>query len=146
MSAEEFRARILELDTKIDFHKELLKKLHNDKSLQRQPNVVHDPIARLLLEISSQIFLQSLSPLPKLRGMSPCCLRGAVVSLQASRVLHQFELDVRRCGFYEARCLWAWHSFPAAAYLTQSLGVPVPCHTWTDIALSTSDLWDSHSD
>ncbi|KAF7361505.1 F-box domain-containing protein [Mycena sanguinolenta] len=67
MSAEELRARILELGTKIDFHKELLKKLQNDKSLlQRQLNAVLDPVARLPVEISSEIFQQSLSPFPKL--------------------------------------------------------------------------------
>ncbi|KAJ6510716.1 hypothetical protein C8R45DRAFT_964933 [Mycena sanguinolenta] len=65
MSTDELRARIRELDTKIHFHKELLKQLQNDKSLlQRQLNAVHDPIARLPLEISSKIFLQSLPPLP----------------------------------------------------------------------------------
>ncbi|KAJ6510707.1 hypothetical protein C8R45DRAFT_775783, partial [Mycena sanguinolenta] len=85
--------RIRELDTKIDFHKELLKQLQNDKSLlQRQLNAVHDPIARLPLEISSQIFLQSL-PHPK----------------------------------------------PGASDVPMLL-LNV-CNTWTDIALSTPDLW-----
>ncbi|KAJ7242400.1 hypothetical protein B0H12DRAFT_1221390, partial [Mycena haematopus] len=63
MSAQELRARIMKLDTEIELQRELLKKLEHDKSLaQRQLNAVLDPIARLPLEICSEIFLQSRSP------------------------------------------------------------------------------------
>ncbi|KAJ7242388.1 hypothetical protein B0H12DRAFT_1236782 [Mycena haematopus] len=66
MSVPELRARIMELDTEINLQRELLKKLEHDKSLvQRQLNAVFDPMARLPLEICSEIFLQSLSPLPQ---------------------------------------------------------------------------------
>ncbi|KAJ7787108.1 hypothetical protein B0H14DRAFT_3893292 [Mycena olivaceomarginata] len=45
--------------------KELLKKLEQDRSLaRRQLNAVMDPVARLPLEISSEIFLQTLGPSP----------------------------------------------------------------------------------
>ncbi|KAJ7235095.1 hypothetical protein B0H12DRAFT_151544 [Mycena haematopus] len=59
------RARIAKLDTEIGLQRQLLKKLECDKSLvQRQLNDVLDPVARLPLEISSEIFLQSLPPFP----------------------------------------------------------------------------------
>ncbi|KAJ7218864.1 hypothetical protein B0H12DRAFT_1271728 [Mycena haematopus] len=68
-SVPELRARIMELDTEINLQKELrvIKKLEHDKSLvQSQLNAVLDPIARLPFEISSGIFLHSLSgPFPE---------------------------------------------------------------------------------
>ncbi|KAJ7242394.1 hypothetical protein B0H12DRAFT_1326074 [Mycena haematopus] len=68
MSVPELRARIMELDsTEIDLQKEprVFRKLEHDKSLvQRQLDAVLDPIARLPVEISSEIFLQSLSGSP----------------------------------------------------------------------------------
>ncbi|KAJ7827993.1 hypothetical protein B0H13DRAFT_304412 [Mycena leptocephala] len=58
---EALRARIDKLSTEINMQTELLKKLQHDKSLvQRQLNAVLDPVARLPVEISSEIFLQSL--------------------------------------------------------------------------------------
>ncbi|KAF7361483.1 F-box domain-containing protein [Mycena sanguinolenta] len=63
MSAEELRARIVKLESEIELQKKLLKKLEKDKSLaQGQLNAVLDPVARLPLEISSEILLQSLAP------------------------------------------------------------------------------------
>ncbi|KAF7361441.1 hypothetical protein MSAN_01177200 [Mycena sanguinolenta] len=65
MSVRELRARIAKLDTEIDIQRELLKKLERDKSLiQRQLNKLIDPVARLPLEISSEIFLQCMWPFP----------------------------------------------------------------------------------
>ncbi|KAJ7902857.1 hypothetical protein B0H14DRAFT_3708329 [Mycena olivaceomarginata] len=64
--AEQLRARIGNLETEIDLQKRLLRKLEDDKRLaQRQLNAVLDPVARLPLEISSEIFVQSLAPFPK---------------------------------------------------------------------------------
>ncbi|KAJ7896289.1 hypothetical protein B0H14DRAFT_499871 [Mycena olivaceomarginata] len=58
---ELLRARIEEISSKIDLQKELLRKLERDKSVaQRQLNSVVDPVARLPLEISSEIFLRYL--------------------------------------------------------------------------------------
>jgi hypothetical protein len=58
---ESLRARIEEISSEIDLQKELLRKLERDKSVaQRQLNSVVDPVARLPLEISSEIFLQYL--------------------------------------------------------------------------------------
>ncbi|KAJ7871231.1 hypothetical protein B0H14DRAFT_2724858 [Mycena olivaceomarginata] len=65
MAIQELRARIMKLDTEIGLQRELLKKLQRDKSLaQRQLNAVVDPVARLPLEIASDIFLRTLAPLP----------------------------------------------------------------------------------
>ncbi|KAF8155304.1 hypothetical protein K438DRAFT_1987022 [Mycena galopus ATCC 62051] len=67
MSAAELRARIVKLDMEIELQKSLLAKLEHDKKLlNRQLNVLVDPVARLPLEISSEIFLQCLrDPFPK---------------------------------------------------------------------------------
>ncbi|KAJ6516810.1 hypothetical protein C8R47DRAFT_405371 [Mycena vitilis] len=65
-TVEELQARITTLSTKIDVQKNVLRSLEKEKSLaQRQLNSVLDPVARLPLEISSEIFLQSLPPFPK---------------------------------------------------------------------------------
>ncbi|KAJ7646035.1 hypothetical protein DFH06DRAFT_1210941 [Mycena polygramma] len=93
MSVEDLRARIAKLSAEIDLQKELLNRLEHDKSLaQRQLNAAVDPMARLPVEISSEIFLQSLPPTPK---------PGVAQPLLLLRI----------------------------------------CHAWTDIALSTPDLW-----
>ncbi|KAJ7646039.1 hypothetical protein DFH06DRAFT_1300825 [Mycena polygramma] len=63
---DELREHIVKLSIEIDVQKELLKKLEHDRSLvQRQLNAVVDPVARLPVEISSEIFLQSLPPVPE---------------------------------------------------------------------------------
>ncbi|KAJ7788795.1 hypothetical protein B0H13DRAFT_1676394, partial [Mycena leptocephala] len=66
MSVQELRARIDKLSTEIVLQRRLLEKLEKDKSLvQRQLNSVLDPVARFPLEISSEIFLCCLPPLPE---------------------------------------------------------------------------------
>jgi hypothetical protein len=68
MSVTELQARIAKLSTYIDLQKEVLKHLEREKRLvQRRLNAVLDPVARLPLEISSEIFLCSLprAPLPE---------------------------------------------------------------------------------
>ncbi|KAJ6510692.1 hypothetical protein C8R45DRAFT_1207568 [Mycena sanguinolenta] len=63
MPVQELRARIVKLETEINLQKKLLKKLEQDISLaQRQLNAALDPVARLPIEISSEIFLLSLAP------------------------------------------------------------------------------------
>ncbi|KAJ7640390.1 hypothetical protein DFH06DRAFT_1052815 [Mycena polygramma] len=62
-SVERLRARIAELSTEIGRQKEVLRNLETDKSLlQRRLNAAVDPVARLPLELSSEIFIQSLPP------------------------------------------------------------------------------------
>ncbi|KAJ6488930.1 hypothetical protein C8R45DRAFT_778562, partial [Mycena sanguinolenta] len=57
--------RIVALDSEIELQKKLLGGLENDKALAlRQLNAALDPVARLPLEISSEIFLQSLAARP----------------------------------------------------------------------------------
>ncbi|KAF8212099.1 hypothetical protein K438DRAFT_1226965 [Mycena galopus ATCC 62051] len=65
MSAEELEARIVELDAEIDTQKELLRQLESTKiGTKRRLNAIRDPLARLPLEISSEIFLQCLPSCP----------------------------------------------------------------------------------
>ncbi|KAF7328815.1 hypothetical protein MVEN_02510400 [Mycena venus] len=66
MSVEELRARLDKLSSEIDFQESLVRKLKQDRSIvQRQLNATLDPVTRLPLEISSEIFIQSLAPLPQ---------------------------------------------------------------------------------
>ncbi|KAJ7680112.1 hypothetical protein B0H17DRAFT_1182130 [Mycena rosella] len=61
MSIQELHARINDVSADIDRQKEVLKKLEHSKSaLQRQLNAIRDPVSRLPLEISSEIFIQCL--------------------------------------------------------------------------------------
>ncbi|KAF7361285.1 F-box domain-containing protein [Mycena sanguinolenta] len=63
MSIEALQARITEISSEIALQEKLLQRLRHEKSLvQRELNEAVDPIARLPLEISSQIFLQCLAP------------------------------------------------------------------------------------
>ncbi|KAJ7680714.1 hypothetical protein DFH06DRAFT_427415 [Mycena polygramma] len=65
MSVQDLRARIVKLSTDIETHKTLLKQLEREKCLvQRRLNAALDPVARLPLEISSEIFLHCLPALP----------------------------------------------------------------------------------
>ncbi|KAJ6477616.1 hypothetical protein C8R45DRAFT_363395, partial [Mycena sanguinolenta] len=65
MSVDELRARIVTLNSEIELQKKLLDKLEKDKKIvQCQLNTALDPVARLPLEISSDIFLQSLPTRP----------------------------------------------------------------------------------
>ncbi|KAJ7896373.1 hypothetical protein B0H14DRAFT_500837, partial [Mycena olivaceomarginata] len=66
MTIDELRACLVKLNTEIALHREALKSLEQDRSaVQRQMNAALDPVARLPLEISSEIFLQSLPRFPK---------------------------------------------------------------------------------
>ncbi|KAJ7315373.1 hypothetical protein DFH08DRAFT_715598, partial [Mycena albidolilacea] len=65
-SAKELRARIVKLETEIERQKKLLTNLECDKKpAQRQLNAVLDPVARLPLEISSEIFVLSRTAFPE---------------------------------------------------------------------------------
>ncbi|KAJ7102812.1 hypothetical protein C8R44DRAFT_808579 [Mycena epipterygia] len=66
ISVQEVRAHIEKLSVDIDRQKEVLKQLQQCKSAaQRQLNSIFDPVARLPLEISSDIFIRCLPPIPK---------------------------------------------------------------------------------
>ncbi|KAJ6525106.1 hypothetical protein DFH09DRAFT_936997, partial [Mycena vulgaris] len=65
MSAEELELRIDKLSADIIQQKEVLKQLESSKSAaQRQLNAIRDPVARLPLEISSDILIQCLPVRP----------------------------------------------------------------------------------
>ncbi|KAJ7506883.1 hypothetical protein B0H11DRAFT_2323538, partial [Mycena galericulata] len=72
--AEDLRKRIKEISSTITHHREILRDLEKQKSsLQGELNSIRDPMARLPLEISSNIFMQCLSTtntitLPNPRG------------------------------------------------------------------------------
>ncbi|KAJ7509563.1 hypothetical protein B0H11DRAFT_1252325 [Mycena galericulata] len=66
MSVHELEARIEKLSANIARQKEILTELEKSKSLvQRQLNAVRDPVARLPLELSSEIFVRCLPPFPE---------------------------------------------------------------------------------
>ncbi|KAF7328820.1 hypothetical protein MVEN_02510900 [Mycena venus] len=103
MSVADLQARISKLSVEIDVQKEVLKKLEQDKILaQRQLNAVRDPVARLPLEISSEIFLQSLSLIPQSRA-----LQGSMLLLNICTAWSAIALS--------ATTLWA------------TLHIPSPC-------------------
>ncbi|KAJ7029989.1 hypothetical protein C8F04DRAFT_1114951 [Mycena alexandri] len=67
MSAKELEARIDEISADIVVQRELKQLVHSKSAVQRQLNSLRDPVARLPLEISSEIFLWCLpdhSPRP----------------------------------------------------------------------------------
>ncbi|KAJ7641646.1 hypothetical protein FB45DRAFT_900678, partial [Roridomyces roridus] len=64
---QELQAQIDKVCKDIEFQKQALRNLERSKSvLQRQLNTLRDPIARLPVEVSSEIFLQCLPPRPEL--------------------------------------------------------------------------------
>ncbi|KAJ7457929.1 hypothetical protein B0H11DRAFT_202993 [Mycena galericulata] len=66
MSVKELQARIEKISTDIERQKEVLHDLERSKSLaQRQLNAIRDSVARLPLEISTEIFIQCLPLLPE---------------------------------------------------------------------------------
>ncbi|KAJ7046910.1 hypothetical protein C8F04DRAFT_1227078, partial [Mycena alexandri] len=66
MSVQKVQARIDNLTAEIERQKKVLDQLERSKkAAYRQLNAIRDPVARLPLEISSEIFLQCLSFSPK---------------------------------------------------------------------------------
>ncbi|KAJ7657497.1 hypothetical protein B0H17DRAFT_1337866 [Mycena rosella] len=62
MSVKELQTRIEDVSADIDRQKQVLTKLERSRSaLQRQLNAIRDPVSRLPLEISSEIFMRCLS-------------------------------------------------------------------------------------
>ncbi|KAJ7774949.1 hypothetical protein B0H16DRAFT_1408086, partial [Mycena metata] len=66
MSVKDIEARIDELSAEIERQKNILDQLERSRKVAyRQLNAIRDPVARLPLEISSEIFLQCLSLSPR---------------------------------------------------------------------------------
>ncbi|KAJ7302093.1 hypothetical protein DFH08DRAFT_906039 [Mycena albidolilacea] len=124
MSAQQLRTRIEELSSEIALQKRLLKKLQQDKSVALgQLNAVMDPVARLPLEISSEIFLQCLVPncTPTQGDPSPRPMAGA-------RHLPMLLLNVSNAWRFIAistPALWSAMqiAFPCAQRLTRLLPI-----------------------
>ncbi|KAJ7453639.1 hypothetical protein B0H11DRAFT_1740939, partial [Mycena galericulata] len=65
LTAEALETRLAKISADIELQKAVLKNLEHSKILvRRQLNSVRDPVARLPLEISSEIFIQCLRPFP----------------------------------------------------------------------------------
>ncbi|KAJ7621605.1 hypothetical protein DFH06DRAFT_773949 [Mycena polygramma] len=114
MSVEELRARVAELTTKIELQKTLLKDLEKEKSsVLRKLNSVFDPVARLPLELSTEIFLQTLPIYPK-PGVNHApmlflniCHAWAEIALSLSPLWASIGIDLPRAeGFDELLQVW----------------------------------------
>ncbi|KAJ7343354.1 hypothetical protein DFH08DRAFT_746875, partial [Mycena albidolilacea] len=66
MALQELLARISQLSAEIDTQSKVLRQLEDSKrAAERQLNAIRDPVARLPLELSSEIFLRCLPSRPK---------------------------------------------------------------------------------
>ncbi|KAJ7748801.1 hypothetical protein DFH07DRAFT_1035568, partial [Mycena maculata] len=114
MSVQELEARLEKISADIDLQRELLKKLENSKILvQRQLNAVRDPVARLPLEISSEIFIQSLSPRPEPGSQNipmlllNVCNTWTNIALSTPRLWAVIHVDFPQAESFR-RCLETW--------------------------------------
>ncbi|KAJ6465095.1 hypothetical protein C8R47DRAFT_1155630 [Mycena vitilis] len=114
MSVEELRARAAELSTEIELQKTLLKDLEKEKSsVLRKLNSVFDPVARLPLELSTEIFLQTLPIYPK-AGVNHApmlflntCHAWAEIALSHPPLWASIGIDLPRAeGFDELLQIW----------------------------------------
>ncbi|KAF7361532.1 F-box domain-containing protein [Mycena sanguinolenta] len=116
MSVQDLRARIIQLETEIDIHPEALKKLQHEKLLvQHQLNTILDPIALLPLEISSEIFHQSL--LPRCPPPQPKASHSPMLLLNVCKTWTDIALSTTS--------LWTgiWIEFPCSDSLAQLLSI-----------------------
>ncbi|KAJ7187152.1 hypothetical protein C8R46DRAFT_1059013 [Mycena filopes] len=66
MSVQELQTRIDKISVEIELQREVLRRLDQSKSaIQRQLNSIRDPMGRLPLELSSEIFVQCALPTPE---------------------------------------------------------------------------------
>ncbi|KAJ7472164.1 hypothetical protein FB451DRAFT_1252049 [Mycena latifolia] len=131
MSAKELRARIEQLSADIVRQKEALKDLEHCKIVaQRQLNTVCDPMARLPLEISSEIFMQCLPSRPKPGGHAPMlllsiCSAWTVIALSTPALWDAIYVDAERLEDL-AGVLDVWLQRAGSRALTISLQTYVP--------------------
>ncbi|KAJ6530324.1 hypothetical protein B0H19DRAFT_482753 [Mycena capillaripes] len=77
VNVEALQAHIAKLSADIDLQRQVLKQLERSKSdAQRELNAIRDPMARLPLEISSEIFIRCLP-----RQMRPCASSAPMLLL-----------------------------------------------------------------
>ncbi|KAF7375500.1 F-box domain-containing protein [Mycena sanguinolenta] len=132
MSVDSLRARIATLDSEIELQKRLLRRLENDKSLaQQQLNAALDPMARLPLEISSEIFFQSLSMRPSGEQDVPTvllriCHAWTDIALAAPRLWTTVGIHFP-CGDHFAEVLPIW--FQQAGNFPLSVSISLRGHS-----------------
>ncbi|KAF7375506.1 hypothetical protein MSAN_00438600 [Mycena sanguinolenta] len=146
MSIEALRVRIVTLDSEIELQKKLLKKLEKDRSLtQRQLNAALDPVARLPLEVSSEIFLQSLPASPGGKKDVPIVLLGICnawtdIALATPRLWTTVRVRFP-CGDDFAEVLPVWFQRAGNHPLSVSISLHGRCVNWK---YRVSDILWSH--
>ncbi|KAJ7235100.1 hypothetical protein B0H12DRAFT_1142129 [Mycena haematopus] len=136
MSIQALQARIEKISSEIVLQEKLLQHLRRDKSLvQRQLNEAVDPVARLPLEISSEIFLHCLTPFPE---RNPGAHRAPMLFLNVCNTWTTIALSTPR--------LWSAIEidFPRPKDLTQQL-MPIWLQRAGNHPLSISLGGDLHS-
>ncbi|KAJ7472165.1 hypothetical protein FB451DRAFT_1367968, partial [Mycena latifolia] len=94
MSVAELQGHIDTLEADIVRQKELLRSLEYRKTAaQRRLNALLDPVARLPLEISSEIFMQCLPSRPEPGGLHVPMLFLGISNAWTAIALHSYALD-----------------------------------------------------
>ncbi|KAF7375502.1 F-box domain-containing protein [Mycena sanguinolenta] len=142
MSVEELHARIAAIDNEIDSQKKLLAKLENDKSsIQRQLNAVLDPMARLPLEISSEIFLQSIAwPQHAPTSLLQICNAWADIALATPALWTTVHIHFP-CSDHFAKVLPIWFERARSRPLSISMSLSGLASNWNH---RVSDVVWSH--
>ncbi|KAJ7218876.1 hypothetical protein B0H12DRAFT_327182 [Mycena haematopus] len=148
MSVQELRARIeilsSEIELQTELFKTLLEKLERDKRLaQRQLNEAVDPVARLPLEISSEIFLQSVAvagnfPAPTL--LTSICSAWTTIALSTPTLWTTIHIDFPCAeGLTELLSIW----FCRARNRPMSISISLRGH-WDNWDHRVSDIIWQH--
>ncbi|KAJ7482151.1 hypothetical protein B0H11DRAFT_2193269 [Mycena galericulata] len=130
MSVEELQARIKKISVDIERQKKILKDLEQNKSLvQRQLNAARDPVARLPLEISSEIFIQCLPSFPEPGAhhlpmvLLNVCNAWTDIALTAPALWEAIRVVYPRAkGFPQLLTIWLQRACnrPLSVYLTNA--------------------------
>ncbi|KAJ7752412.1 hypothetical protein DFH07DRAFT_520991 [Mycena maculata] len=127
MSVQKLEASLEKLSANIALQKEVLKKLENSKiRVQRQLNSIRDPVARLPLEISSEIFVQCLSPRSKSGSphipilLSNVCNTWYNIALSTPRLWAVIHVDFPHAESFK-QGLETWSRRARNCYLSISL-------------------------
>ncbi|KAJ6477635.1 hypothetical protein C8R45DRAFT_363629, partial [Mycena sanguinolenta] len=135
MSVDELRARIAAIGSEIEVQKKLLKKLETDRSLvQCQLNAALDPVARLPLEISSEIFLHSLAASHTGKQDVPTvllriCHNWTDIALSRPRLWTSIRIQFP-CGEDFAEVLRIWFQRARNLPLSVSISIRGPTTNW----------------
>ncbi|KAJ7653379.1 hypothetical protein B0H17DRAFT_1147151 [Mycena rosella] len=120
MSIAELEARIDKISAEIVRQKEVLKNLQRSKSIaQRDLNAIRDPVARLPLEISSEIFIQCLPSDPEPDPRHAPYAVSDHIALATTELWASINLDDQRSG--PASLLETWLKRAGSRALSISL-------------------------